>query len=76
MYGFREYRFCQEWGDPAMIFTLDEVTRDEVNDWKSLPNRLTREKTGIHGSPCIILFLTRYLCPDGVKKPAKTIIDC
>ena len=45
--------FCHKWGDSAMIFTRDE--------WKSLPNRLTRDKKIVmHGNECIILFLTRY----------------
>ena len=31
------------------------------HEWKSLPNRLTRDKKiVIHGNECIILFLTRY----------------
>ena len=39
-----------------MIFTSDEVTSE-----KSLPNRFTSDKKiVIHGSECIISFLTRY----------------
>ena len=48
--------FCHEWGDSAMIFTSDEVTRE---NHCRIDSRVTK-KFVIYGNECIILFLTRY----------------
>ena len=47
--------FCHEWGDSAMIFTSDEVTRENHCRIASRDKKIV-----IHSNGCIILFLTRY----------------
>ena len=50
--------FCHEWGDSAMIFTIDEVTSE---NHCRITSRVT--KIIIQDEECIILFLTRYIMP-------------
>ena len=46
--------FCHSWGDSAMIFTRDFVTRENHCRIASFVAKIV-----IHGDECFILFLTR-----------------
>ena len=79
--------FCHEWGDSAMIFTIDEVTSENHcriasrvkkirHSWKSWPNHLThdKKKSLFTVTNVLFYFLHAILCHEHTN-PLSTIIE-